>query len=125
MIAILRKAAPWVFFALVVFWTWGPLKFRPSFGHPDLERFGAFFVLAALVALTYRWPKWRIGLAICAAAAILEFGQEFVPGRDARMSDAIAKIAGAFVAVVLIAVFQALARRADPLSSPSPHSTLS
>ena len=123
MTPILRKAAPWAFFALVVFWTWGPVRFRPSFGHPNLERFAAFFVLAALTALIYRFRRWLLGFAIAAAAIILEVGQQFIPGRDARVSDAMVKVAGAVIGVVLIAILQSLTRHSGALRAPSPSST--
>ena len=53
----------WLLAAGAVLATLGPLDWRPSFGHPDLERFGAYAVLAVVFGLAYsnhrRWAWWR------------------------------------------------------------------
>ncbi len=89
--------------ALIVFSTLSPLHLRPRTGHPDLERFAAFFLAGGCFA----WadpPRWRgMLIAVVAIAAGLEAAQLFVPGRDAHVHDAVIKAAGG-VAGVLLAV---------------------
>jgi VanZ family protein len=97
----------WVLLGLIAFWTLGPLDGRPRLGPPQLERFGAYFVLAAAFAVAYARPR-LVAVAIAVLAVALELGQLLVPGRDAGVPDAIAKVAGAIAGVVVIAGLRAV-----------------
>jgi VanZ family protein len=103
-------AAAWVLLALTAFWTLGPLKYRPVIGPAQLERFGAYFVLGGLFALAYARP-WLIAACLMVLAAALEAGQLFVPGRDAGVPDAVAKMLGAATGVGVAVIATHVNRR--------------
>jgi len=94
----------WVLAALIVLVTLGPVSERPQFGHPQDERFLAFLVLGLCWGATYPNRLWRVFLGVAAAAVLLEAAQALAPGRDPRVADALAKIAGAAAGVAMIAV---------------------
>ena len=96
--------AAWVLAALIVFVTLGPVSDRPQFGHPQDERFLAFLVLGLCWGATYPSRLWRVFIGVAAAAVLLEAAQGLAPGRDPRVVDAFAKIAGAAVGVAMIAI---------------------
>lgn len=100
----------WIITALVVVFTVGPVSYRPQFGHPQIERFLAFFALGLAWAAARPARLWRIWLGLVLAAILLESAQVLVSGRDPRIHDALAKIAGATLAVACAAVVD-LARR--------------
>ena len=85
----------WVLAAALIVFTWGPQSMRPHlFANPQVERFGAYFLTAAVFVFAY--PK-RFALIAAAAAifaVLLELGQFVAPGRDPGLSDAIAKAVG-------------------------------
>lgn len=113
--AVQRKAAPakavkalslrrmlmvlaWGLLLLIVFWTLGPIADRPRLGPPQLERFGAYFLLGGAFSVAYARPR-LVASALVLVAVGLEFGQLFVPHRDAGIPDAVAKATGAIVGV--------------------------
>jgi di/tricarboxylate transporter len=101
--------------AIIVFSTLSPLHLRPRTGHPDLERFAAFFLAGGCFA--WADPRRWLGMliAVVAVAAGLEVAQLFVPGRDAHLHDAMIKAAGGGAGVILGALvstrIEALRRR--------------
>jgi hypothetical protein len=102
----IRTAAAWGMLALIAFWTLGPVADRPRLGPPQLERFGAYFVLGALFVWAYGRPRLVASLLVAVAVG-LELAQLLVPGRDAGVPDAIAKSLGAIAGAVLVAVGRA------------------
>jgi hypothetical protein len=80
--------------AVVAFVTLCPIGLRPHLATANEERFGAYFILGALIALAAR----RRGLAATAFVVVLAFGLEaaqlLTPGRDAAVSDAMVKALG-------------------------------
>jgi VanZ family protein len=117
---LLTPIAAWVFLALIAFWTLGPVEDRPRLGPPQLERFGAYFVLGALFAYAYARPR-LVAVSLAIVAVGLELGQLFVPGRDAGVPDAIAKALGAIAGVAVVAAAQAFvsARRRSETHRPT------
>lgn len=113
MAVFFRRVAPWLVLACIVFWTLGPVNDRPVFGHPQLERFAAYFCLGALLAAGYpkRWA-WT-AVFISALAIGIELAQLFIPGRDAGVQDAAAKVLGG-LAGVLLAVGLTRAKQGGP-----------
>ncbi|MDB5461336.1 MAG: hypothetical protein JWO72_3077 [Caulobacteraceae bacterium] len=111
-------AAGWTLALAIAVMTWGPLKDRPQFGFPQIERFAAYLVLGALLAAAYpRRPRLlAVGLAVAAVA--LEIGQGFVPHRDPGLVDAIVKALGAVAGVGLVqAVLRAAGARRATLTA--------
>lgn len=86
----------WGAVALVVFATLSPIGARPHIAHlgPQIERFAAYLVAAAALAVAYPTRKGVILLCIVAGAAGLELAQHFEASRHARALDALVKIAG-------------------------------
>jgi len=95
--AALRRAAILLAWSLAVglmLVTWGPQAIRPSFDHPSVDRFGAFFLTAAIFVAAYPRRALTIALATVVFAVALELGQFIAPGRDPRISDAVVKSLG-------------------------------
>ena len=86
----------WGAVALVVFATLSPIGARPHLMHlgPQIERFAAYLVAAAALAVAYPARKGLILLCIIAGAAGLELAQHFEASRHARTLDALVKIMG-------------------------------
>lgn len=94
----------WLALAAIVFSTLSPLHLRPRTGHPDLERFAAFFLAGACFAWAYP-RRWRLVLfAVVVVAGLLEAAQLLVPGRDAHVHDAVIKAVGGAAGVALAAL---------------------
>ena len=98
----LWRPLAWLFAATIIVVTLGPVSVRPQFGHPQFERFAGFFILAS----SWSWPHAKrlswVFAGTVAAAVLLEAGQLLVPGRDAGVQDALAKIAGAACGVLTV-----------------------
>jgi VanZ family protein len=109
--------AAWILAVMVVLFTLGPVSDRPQFGHPQDERFAAFFALGLCWAAAYPRRPWRVLGGLVAAAILLEVAQGLVPGRDPGVRDALAKIAGAAVAVALVACARRVIGRVGPTRS--------
>jgi hypothetical protein len=95
------EIAAWVTVAFIVYATLVPLGMRPTVHDidPDYERFAAYAVASALMALAYPKRWIRVGLVVIAMAVMLELLQLLVPDRDARLADAFVKIAGGIAGV--------------------------
>jgi hypothetical protein len=93
--------AAWASMAFIVYATLVPLGMRPTIDEigADGERIAAFTVASALFAIAYPRHPLRVGLAIATTAAILELLQLLQPDRDARLADALVKIAGVVAGV--------------------------
>ncbi len=88
--------------ASITFVTLCPIGLRPHLASANEERFGAYFVLGVLIALTSP-RRWLRAIAIVASlACVLEAGQLLVPGRDAALSDAVIKALGGVVGAVAV-----------------------
>lgn len=80
--------------AVTGFVTLCPIALRPHLWSANHERFAAYFVLGALVALAAQ-RRWLGGLAMVLFLAFgLEAAQRLVPGRHAMLSDATVKALG-------------------------------
>lgn len=87
-------------FALVIAATVCPIGWRPRLSRdPDQERFWAFFALG--VAAKFAAPRRHLSLlvGVVLTAGVTEAVQRWLPGRDARVADAVIKALGAFAGV--------------------------
>jgi VanZ family protein len=92
----LLRLAAWCALGLIAFATLSPIGLRPGGGlPPQVERFGAFFIMATMFGLAYRERPLRIALLVLGSAAALELLQLLAPGRHGMLPDAGAKLAGA------------------------------
>jgi hypothetical protein len=91
----------WATVAFIIYATLVPLELRPTFGWitPDCERFAAYAVGAALLTLAYPRHWIRVALFAVVLAGVLELLQLAVPHRDARLADAVVKVAGALTGI--------------------------
>lgn len=90
------RLSGWCLAAFIVYSTLSPIGLRPESGAPpDIERFGAFFVLSLAFALGYPRSRQRVALALMLAAVLLELAQGLSPSRHGRPADAAFKVLGA------------------------------
>ena len=118
----LISIAAWATLAFIIFATLSPAHLRPELTATEpalivaLERVGAFAVLGLLFSGGYPRRYGLVWLIVLGGAILLEFLQILVPDRDARMVDAIEKIAGGgagiFTAQWLLSFMPAPARGA-------------
>ena len=87
--------------ALVVFVTLSPVQLRPRTGHPNLERFAAFLLLAAAFTLALPRRAGRVAVLMVAGAFALEAAQRWAPTRDPALGDALVKAGGALAGVAI------------------------
>ncbi len=80
--------------AAIVFATLCPIGLRPHLASANQERIGAYFVLGFLFAMTFRRHWKLVAFTVALIAVGLEAGQLLVPGRDARVADAVVKALG-------------------------------
>jgi VanZ family protein len=78
----------WSLIAIIIFLTYVPPSLRPVTGAPhNLEHFVIFFAAGVAFGLGYSRNPAAVALALALFAGVLELGQLFVPGRDARWID--------------------------------------
>ena len=85
----------------LVFATLCPINLRPHFADANVERFGAYAVLGLILSQTMRRRPILVAFIVVLIAVALEFGQLFVPGRDARVQDAMFKAAGGLFGTII------------------------
>jgi VanZ family protein len=87
---------------LIAVFTLCPPEVRPSVTeNAQIERALAYLLTGALFVLGYPRSRAAVALGLLFAVVGLEAGQMFVPGRDARVSDAIAKAFGVLTGAAL------------------------
>jgi peptidoglycan/LPS O-acetylase OafA/YrhL len=95
-------------FLFICFATLSPIELRPQTGEPGPERFFAFAVLGALLALSFPNLLGRVLAATIAIAFGLEVLQLLMPTRHGHLSEALLKCSGSAAGVGLTAFFQLL-----------------
>jgi VanZ family protein len=96
----LISIAAWATLAFIIFATLSPAHLRPELTATEpatvvvFERVGAFAVLGLLFAGGYPRRYALVWVIVLGSAILLELLQILVPDRDARMVDAVEKIAG-------------------------------
>ncbi|HEV7328799.1 MAG TPA: VanZ family protein [Bosea sp. (in: a-proteobacteria)] len=100
----------WGVVAIVVVATLSPIGARPHITHfgPQLERFAAYLVAAAALAVAYPARKGVILVCIIAGAAGLELAQHFEASRHARAFDAAVKIMGGLSGLAVVTLCERL-----------------
>lgn len=100
----------WGAVALVIVATLSPIGARPHIAHlgPQIERFVAYLIAAAALAVAYPARKGVILLCIVAGAAGLELAQHFESSRHARALDALVKIVGGLSGLAIVALCERL-----------------
>jgi VanZ family protein len=101
----LVAAAAWGCFIFVIYATLSSLSERPELASSEtvlsviVERVGAYALLGGLFKLAYPRRFMLVCLLVLGSAIALESLQNLVPGRDARIVDALEKLAGGIVGI--------------------------
>lgn len=114
----------WGAVAVVVVATLSPIGARPHIAHlgPQIERFVAYLVAAAALAVAYPARKGVILLCIVAGAGGLELAQHFEASRHARALDALVKIMGGISGLAVVSLCERLwSKRAALALARRPH----
>jgi len=120
MISKLIAAAAWSCLVFIVYATLSSIEARPELTGAGfykafftvLERFAAYAVLGLLFYLAYPSRVLFVCLLVFGSAIILEFLQIFIPDRDARIVDALEKLAGGAVGIFAAGAILSLIKNA-------------
>jgi VanZ family protein len=112
----LIATAAWACLVFVTYATLSSIDARPELKGPGfyrafftvLEHFGAYAVLGFLFRLAYPGQIAFVCVLVFGSAVILELLQIFIPDRDARVLDAIEKLAGGAAGILASGAFLAL-----------------
>lgn len=115
MVDKIATVTAWACFAFIVYATVAPIERRPALPRAinigRLEHLGAFALLGGLFCAAYPQHLIMIGLLTIGTAILLELAQTFRPDRHGRLSDALWKMAGGLVGVLVVQVFRSIAGR--------------
>jgi VanZ family protein len=114
----LTAVAAWAFLAFIVYATLTSIERRPELTDNGLykalftvlERVGAYGVLGILFYFAYPRRVMFVSVLVTGSAGILEILQMFVPDRDARVLDALEKLAGGVGGILVAKAIFALIR---------------
>src|SRR5258708_20730140 len=94
--------ASWGIIAFILYATISPIQDRPTLPtSTSFEHLAAFAVVGALFSLAYPRQVALVCLIVLGSAVLLEFLQLLTPDRHGRIQDAIEKIAGGVVGIVV------------------------
>ena len=92
----------WSCLTLIGIATLVPIGFRPESGFsPSIERFSAFAALGLTFALAYPRHFWLAVFVALGSALLLEALQLLEPSRHGRVFDAMVKVAGGSIGLML------------------------
>jgi VanZ family protein len=94
--------AAWGLLAFIAYATISPIQDRPTLpASTSFEHLAAFAILGALFSLAYPQKVVLVCLIVLGSAVLLELLQLLTPDRHGRVPDAIEKIAGGVVGIVV------------------------
>jgi VanZ family protein len=101
----LIAVAAWALLGFIAYATVSSIQARPTLPtSPSIEHFAAFAVLGALFCLAYPRHTIRVGLIVLGSAMLLEAFQLLTPDRHGRIQDALEKMAGGAVGILVTLV---------------------
>jgi VanZ family protein len=113
MVDTIATVAAWACFAFIVYATVVPIERRPALPKAinvgRLEHVGAFALFGGLFCAAYPQHLIMISLLTIGTAVLLELAQTFRPDRHGRISDALWKMTGGIVGVLVVHVFTSIA----------------
>ncbi len=92
----------WTFLVYIAFATLSPISERPHVGGIHFEHVVAFAVLGMLFLLAYPRRAILVCVIVLGSAVLLEVLQLLTADRHGRLTDAIEKIGGGAVGIILI-----------------------
>ena len=104
----------WLCLLFIIYATLSSIDARPQLSSDEpapvvyLEHFGAFAVLGLLFCLAYPRRFTFVCILVLGSAVLLEVLQIFIPDRDARVADALEKLAGGVAGILAARAFLAL-----------------
>jgi VanZ family protein len=104
----------WASLAFIAYATVAPIEARPAL--PDtinvgpIEHIAAFALFGSLLCFAYPRHTIIVWIVVISAAGLLEFAQTFTPDRHARLSDALQKMAGGVVGILVAKSISAVGR---------------
>jgi VanZ family protein len=111
------SVAAWACLVFIVYATLTSLNARPELSRYEpamvvfLERFGAYALLGVLFCAAYPGRLALVCVLVLGTAVFLEFSQLLTPDRDARIIDAVEKLAGGVVGISIARTFLTSTRR--------------
>ncbi|ETR76235.1 hypothetical protein X566_16850 [Afipia sp. P52-10] len=92
----------WTSLAMIAFATLSPIELRPESGMPpNIERFFAFAAIGLVFAAAYPRHFWLTLIIVLGAAFLLEILQIASPSRHGRLFDAVVKMSGGTLGLIL------------------------
>ena len=102
----------WILLGLIVVFTLSPPGLRPVSGAPvDLERVAAYALLGGLFSWSYPRQRAPFLVFLVVMAGLLEYLQNFVPGRHGRMEDLLVKAGAVGMGFALLAAVELILAR--------------
>jgi len=117
MLQKLTAVAAWACLGFIIYATLSPASARPELTTTEpalavfIERFGAYGLLGLLFQMAYPRRITTICLIVFGSAILLELLQILIPDRDARVIDAIEKVAGGAAGIHAARAFTSQAGR--------------
>jgi VanZ family protein len=121
----LVAGAAWACLAFVTYATLSHPDARPSLTSSEpfqivlLERVGAYGLVGSLFCIAYPRRTTLVCILVIGTAVLLECLQIFIPGRDARVTDALEKIAGGAIGISVAKAFLTYRNHLPPSSGKS------
>jgi VanZ family protein len=94
--------AAWSLLAFIAYATVAPIQDRPSLpASPSFEHVAAFVALG--IAFCFAYPRQTLfaGLIVVGSAVLLEIFQLITPDRHGRVQDAVEKVAGGTLGIMI------------------------
>jgi VanZ family protein len=115
----LVAGAAWALLMFIIYATLSSIEARPELTGPGfhkafftvIERFGAYAALGLLFYFAYPGNVAAVFLVVFGSAIVLELLQIFIPDRDARVLDALEKLAGGAAGISAARAFVSLRQR--------------
>lgn len=97
----LISAAAWTALTYIAFATLSPVSERPHVAGIHFEHVVAFAILGMLFCLAYPRRTMLVCIVVLGSAVLLEILQLLTPDRHGRLPDAVEKMAGGAVGIIL------------------------
>jgi hypothetical protein len=101
MVQNIARVAALIVFAIIAYATLSLIDYRPRTGFVGLEREVAYLFLGFALAVAFPSRFWLVALALVAIAFGLEFAQQLTPDRHGRIIDAVQKLGGGIVGLLI------------------------